>query len=80
VVEQVLKSTIQDDIVTLTGTSYSFIQKGEETEYNLDNYEFKVSDDGMHLKGHVADLVGVTGEIAFVAADTAAGTSPGRQP
>ena len=58
VVQEGLSGVISDKKIALNGISYTFIQKGEETGYLLDNYELVLSDDGSTMRGRNIDTDG----------------------
>jgi hypothetical protein len=55
VVEETLSGVISDTTIKLIGVNYTFIQKGQEEDYFLDNYEFVLSDEGTTMKGYNND-------------------------
>ncbi len=66
VVQQLLTGLINGNSVILNGTSYTFIQRGKEKTYILDNYELELSPDGNEMKGLGIDADGVKAEIVFL--------------
>ena len=65
VVQLTLTGIIQDNSVTLNGTSYTFIQRGMESGYSLDNYELQLSSDNNEMKGRMISAVGNTYDIVW---------------
>ncbi|MCP4263028.1 MAG: hypothetical protein GY774_36775, partial [Planctomycetes bacterium] len=51
--------------VTLNGVNYTFLQRGKEDSYNLDNYVLDLSSDFSEMKGHNVDEGGKVPDIVY---------------
>jgi hypothetical protein len=65
IVRETMNGTLADNSLTLTGVSYSYVERGASAVYSLDNFELKVEDAGKTLVGR-AILRHGTREVSFV--------------
>ena len=65
VVQEELSGLVNNDAVTLSGTSYTYIRQGNSTSYLLDNFEMSIQDNQSQLQGVFQSRRGI-GECAFV--------------
>ena len=64
IVQESLTGSVRDTKLSLTGISYTYIEKGGSSGYSLDSFELIRSDDGKSLTGKAVLLHG-TRDIAF---------------
>lgn len=65
VVQQALSGIISGRKITLSGVSYTYVQRGDETGYSLDNYELILSNDGTKMEGRNADSDGELPDVTY---------------
>jgi nucleoside 2-deoxyribosyltransferase len=65
VIEQALSGIISGRKITLSGVSYTYVQKGDETGYSLDNYELNLSEDAMTMEGRNTDASGELPNVTY---------------
>lgn len=51
IVQEVFSGSLNEDMVSLRGVNYSWVQRLKESTYNLDNFEVKLSSDKRRMKG-----------------------------
>jgi hypothetical protein len=64
VVQETLSGTMHDELLSLMGVSFTYIQRGNSSSYFLDSFELRVSEDGKKLEGKVK-LKNGTRDIIF---------------
>lgn len=65
VVQQSLKGKYRDNTLTLNGVNYTFIQRGKQDKYYLDNYTLTLSEDGNELAGTNEDFNGECPNLTY---------------
>lgn len=65
VVQEIVVGEVKNYTVNMYAISYSYLQQGLSSGYNLDNFKGEVLDDGEKLSGTIHDQKERTGEFSF---------------
>ena len=63
--QQSVTGEIHDDIVSLRGVSYSYLQQGASSDYGLDTFSGVISDTGEDIHGEVFDEDDSSGKLTL---------------
>lgn len=65
IVQEMLTGVISENNVILNAVSYSYLQKGSSSNYNLDNFELDLSRDKLKMEGDFYNSKGARGHAVF---------------
>ncbi len=76
IVQQVMAGEIKDDVVSFYGVSYSYLQQGASSKYQLATFLGKISTKGNEISGATEDKPGNKGVFSFKKEAFERNTSP----
>ena len=65
IIQESIKGLLMGDVVSLYGVSYTYLRQRWITDYNLDSYQGKISDDCKLISGACDDTGGQKGTFSF---------------
>lgn len=75
-VQETMAGEIKGDAVSLYGISYSFMQQGAASGYNLDTFSAQISSEGNEMSGIAKDTAGHSGVLSLKREAFERNTSP----
>jgi hypothetical protein len=64
-IQEIITGVVKEEDVILNAVSYTYLEKGNSINYNLDNFNLKISDDRSKLEGDFYNSKGGKGHAIF---------------